>query len=65
MTTPIAKDIKIFVPAKNFDESLRFYQALGWKANFVVEDDLLLSWSWLISAFNGIPAAFCCIFPES
>jgi len=27
---PIASDIKVFVPARDFEESLRFYEALGW-----------------------------------
>ncbi|MEM7332359.1 MAG: VOC family protein [Chloroflexota bacterium] len=34
MTQPTAKDVKAFVPAKNFSESLNFYQALGWKLNW-------------------------------
>lgn len=34
MTQPTAQDIKAFVPAKNFGESLRFYQALGWQLNW-------------------------------
>lgn len=28
---PKAKDIKVFVPTKNFQESLTYYLALGWK----------------------------------
>lgn len=28
------KDMKVFVPAKDFDESLRFYTALGWRMNW-------------------------------
>jgi len=34
---PTAKDIKVFVPALNFAESLDFYTALGWTANW--QDD--------------------------
>lgn len=32
------KDVKVFVPAKDFKQSLGFYQALGWQANFVADD---------------------------
>lgn len=31
---PVAYDIKPFVPAKDFDFSLRFYQALGFQLNW-------------------------------
>ncbi len=41
MNLPIAKDIKVFVPAMNFSESLEFYKALGWQVNFQAEDDSL------------------------
>ena len=34
-------DIKIFVPAMNFEESLKFYTALGWHPNWVAEDNSL------------------------
>ena len=37
---PKAKDIKVFVPAKNFEASLRFYKALGFKLNWQHEDGL-------------------------
>lgn len=33
---PIAKDVKIFVPAEDFSLSLAYYQALGWKLNWQV-----------------------------
>ena len=33
MKTPI-KDLKVFVPAKDFKESLDFYQKLGWQLNW-------------------------------
>ena len=33
------KDIKVFVPALNFLESLRFYEALGWQINFRADND--------------------------
>lgn len=35
-----AHDVKIFVPAKNFALSLKFYCALGWKLNWQHEDTL-------------------------
>ena len=28
---PIATDVKTFVPTKNYEESLKYYQAIGWK----------------------------------
>lgn len=31
----IASDVKIYVPAMNFDDSLDFYQAIGWTLNWV------------------------------
>lgn len=34
MGQPTAKDVKPFVPAKNFTESMAFYRALGWKLNW-------------------------------
>ena len=36
---PEARDIKVFVPSKNFEESLTYYLALGWKQNW--KDDSL------------------------
>ncbi len=36
-----ASDIKVFVPAMNFKESLQFYTAMGWQANFVTDDESL------------------------
>ncbi|MEM7112407.1 MAG: VOC family protein [Chloroflexota bacterium] len=38
MTVPTVNDIKVFVPAKDFDESLRFYTALGWQQNWLADD---------------------------
>ncbi len=35
----IALDVKTFVPAKNFQESLAFYEAMGWTLNFRGEED--------------------------
>ena len=29
----------VFVPAKNFSESLEFYEAMGWDTNWRAEDD--------------------------
>ncbi len=34
-----ATDVKVFVPAMNFQKSLRFYEALGWQVNFRSEND--------------------------
>ncbi len=34
-----ATDVKVFVPAKDFQESLRFYTALGWQLNYRAEND--------------------------
>ena len=31
MPSPLTLDIKVFAPAKDFDTSLAFYQALGWE----------------------------------
>ncbi len=31
---PSALDLKVFVPSKNFDESLAFYLDLGWQKNW-------------------------------
>lgn len=36
---PTATDIKVFVPAMNFQESLKFYTVLGWTTNW--QDDSL------------------------
>jgi len=35
------KDVKMFVPAQDFKESLRFYQALGCQLNWLAEDNSL------------------------
>lgn len=34
MSTPKALDVKVFVPAKNFQRSLEFYTQLGWQVNW-------------------------------
>lgn len=39
MTVPKASDVKPFVPAMNFGESLAFYKTLGWQENFKADDD--------------------------
>lgn len=31
---PIARDVKVFVPSRDFELSLAFYDALGWKRNW-------------------------------
>lgn len=40
MSIPKASDVKIFVPAKDFQLSLDFYLALGWKQNWNYENSL-------------------------
>lgn len=37
--TPTAFDVKVFVPALNFQESIQFYEAMGWRSNFRDEND--------------------------
>ena len=32
-------DVKVFVPALDFAQSLEFYQALGWRLNWKADDD--------------------------
>lgn len=34
MKGPPASDVKVFVPTRNFEHSLRFYEALGWNCNW-------------------------------
>jgi hypothetical protein len=34
-------DVKVFVPALDFEESLRFYQTLGWHMNFKAENNAI------------------------
>jgi len=34
------KDLRVFVPAKDFEESIRFYEALGFKKKWQHEDGL-------------------------
>jgi len=34
MSTPAVSDVKVFVPAQDFELSLRFYTALGWTCNW-------------------------------
>lgn len=34
MTPPAARDVKVFVPTKDFEHSIRFYEALGWTCNW-------------------------------
>ena len=41
MSAPSARDIKIFVPAKDFSQSMLFYEAMGWTVNWRAEDDTL------------------------
>ena len=41
LNTPIASDMKVFVPAKNFRQSLEFYEAMGWNINWWADDDSL------------------------
>ncbi len=39
-TSRTVSDIKVFVPAKDFQQSLKFYEALGWKINWTHKEDL-------------------------
>ena len=39
MSQPKAKDIKVFGPAMNFSDSVKFYEALGWSINWRANDD--------------------------
>ena len=41
MGSPIASDVKIFVPSMNFSQSLEFYEAMGWNINWRADDDSL------------------------
>ncbi len=41
MDIPNASDMKVFVPAKNFRQSLEFYEAMGWNINWRADDDSL------------------------
>lgn len=34
------RDLRVFVPAKDFDESMRFYEAIGFKKNWQHEEGL-------------------------
>lgn len=36
-----ARDVKVFMPAKDFGRSMGFYEAMGWKVNWRAEDDSL------------------------
>lgn len=36
-TPPAANDLKVFVPTLDFDQSIRFYTALGWTLNWRVD----------------------------
>lgn len=33
-TPPVATDVKVFVPTRDFDVSVSFYEALGWRCNW-------------------------------
>ena len=41
MNSPAASDVKVFVPAMDFGQSARFYEAMGWTVNWRAEDDSL------------------------
>lgn len=41
MSGPSARDVKVFVPAKDLGESMGFYEAMGWRVNWRAEDDSL------------------------
>ncbi len=40
LTSPGANDVKVFVPAKDFERSLSFYTSLGWHMNWSHADGL-------------------------
>lgn len=40
MSEPAVRDLKTFVPCKDFDVSIRFYKALGWKLNWQDDSEL-------------------------
>lgn len=37
-SSPAAKDVKVFVPTKDYTESLGYYQAIGWKLLWKSDD---------------------------
>ena len=39
MSQPIARDVKVFVPALDFSASLEFYTALGWQLIWKADDN--------------------------
>ena len=41
MSPPKASDIKVFVPAMDFVQSTKFYEAMGWNVNWRADDDSL------------------------
>ena len=41
MSPPPATDIKVFVPAMNFIQSVEFYETMGWNVNWRADDDSL------------------------
>ena len=41
MSPPIASDVKVFVPAMDFGQSLDFYESMGWNVNWRADDDSL------------------------
>ena len=41
MSPPNASDMKLFVPALNFGQSVDFYEGMGWKVNGRADDDSL------------------------
>ena len=41
MSPPNAGDIKVFVPAMNFNQSVAFYEGMGWNVNWRAADDSL------------------------
>ena len=39
VNSPTASDVKVFVPAMDFGQSIGFYDATGWKINWRADDD--------------------------
>ena len=41
MSPPSVSDIKVFVPAMHFNQSVEFYEAMGWQVNWRAVDESL------------------------
>ena len=52
MDSPTASDVKVFVPAMDFGQSLRFCEAMGWSVNWRAKDDSLAELELANCRFN-------------